>query len=555
MIDYRTSLADIVFTLQHVVGASRIPDWDSELVKEVLANASRFIDEVIAPLDLIGDREGVKLVDGRVRLSNSFHKAFAHYRNGGWQGLSAPSQYGGQDLPGLVASAFSEMMAGACISFHMGVSLAQGVIRTLAVNADDATKSLWIPRLTSCEWLASMCLTEPQAGSDLSLIRTTASPNGDGWTISGGKIFISGGDQDFTGRVLHLVLARTENAPPGLKGLSLFLAPSHREDGSLNGVTVVRLEEKMGLHAAATCQLAFDGARATMIGAPGEGLRRMFTLMNIQRLEVALQGVALTDCASQRSLAYASNRLQGRHDKSDGPVAIIEHEDVRRMLMTQLALALGGRVMCYATLADIEVSGGSPYVDIMTSVCKVFCTEAVVEAANLGIQIHGGYGYLKEYRLEQILRDARITQIYEGTNGIHAINVAGRLVKDGRVVQAFGANADAAITAARDSGNIGTADILTEALNDWRRASGAVASAEHPEALANNYMRLTGLLAFGVAWAKLEMNANQAPNSEKIHALARFVSEFMLPETHHLAQMCSQPLRLDNVSSAVFQTS
>ncbi|MGO9702683.1 MAG: acyl-CoA dehydrogenase [Xanthobacteraceae bacterium] len=555
MIDYRASLADILFTLEHVVDAPRIPQWDSELVKEVLANASRFIDDVIAPLDPIGDCDGVKLTDGCVRLPKVFHKAFAHYRNGGWQGLSAANQYGGQNLPGLVASAFSEMMAGACISFHMGVSLAQGVIRTLAVNADDAIKSLWIPRLTSCEWLATMCLTEPQAGSDLSLIRTTASPDGEDWSISGGKIFISGGDQDFTGRVLHLVLARTENAPPGVKGLSLFLAPSHGEDGKSNGVSVVRLEEKMGLHAAATCQLAFDGARATMIGGPGEGLKRMFTLMNIQRLEVALQGVALTDCASQRSLAYASNRLQGRRGNSDGPVAIIEHEDVRRMLMTQMALALGGRAMCYATLADIEASGGSPFVDIMTSVCKVFCTEAVVEAANLGIQILGGYGYLKEYRLEQILRDARITQIYEGTNGIHSLTVAGRLLKDGRVVQAFGDYIYATIRAARDGGDVAITQALIEANDDWRRATDAVASAKHPEALANSYMRLTGLVAFGAAWSKLEMKADKAPNPEKIRTLARFVRDYMLPQTHHDAHMCLQPLRLDDVSSSIFQLS
>lgn len=553
MIDYRAPLAEILFTLEHIADAPRIIHWDSGLAAEVLTHAGRFIDEAIAPLDPIGDREGVKLVDGRVHLPEAFHRAFAQFREGGWQGLAADPQYGGQGLPGLLASAFSEMLAGACISFHMGVSLAQGVIRTLAVNADDDVKALWIPRLASCEWLASMCLTEPQAGSDLSLIRTTASPQGDGWTIDGGKIFISGGDQDFTGRVVHLVLARTRDAAPGLKGLSLFLAPSHLEDGSTNGISVVRIEEKMGLHAAATCQLAFDGTRAVMIGGPGEGLKRMFTLMNVQRLEVALQGVALADCAAQRTLSYAASRVQGRRGDSTGPVVISEHEDVRRMLMTQMALTLGGRAMTYATLADIEADGGSPLVDLMTSVCKVFCTEAVVEAANLGIQVHGGYGYLREYRLEQILRDSRISQIYEGTNGIHALTVAGRLLKDGRTISAFDGHIVAAIAAAQQSGNPATTQALAEVLEDWRQASEVVATSPHPEPLAHSYMRLTGLAAFGAAWARLESHAEKAPDPVKIRALARFVRDFMLPEARHHARMCQLPLRLDDMPVAIFQ--
>lgn len=555
VIDYRTPLAEIVFTLEHIADASRIPHWDSELVEQVLAHAGGFIDGVIAPLDPVGDRDGVKLIDGRVQLPESFHYAFAQFRDGGWQGLAADLRYGGQGLPRLVASAFSEMMAGACLSFHMAVSLTQGAISTLAVNADDTVKNFWIPRLTSCAWLASMCLTEPQAGSDLSLIRTVASPDGDGWSITGSKIFISGGDQDFTGRVLHLVLARTLDGPLGIKGLSLFLVPSHHEDGRTNGISVVRVEEKMGLHAAATCQLAFEGARAVMVGHSGEGLQRMFTLMNIQRLEVALQGVALTDCASQRSLAYASSRLQGRRGKSNGPVPITEHEDVRRMLMTQMALALGGRAMCYATLADLEADGSSPLVDIMTSVCKVFCTEAVVEAANLGIQVHGGYGYLREYRLEQILRDARITQIYEGTNGIHALTLAGRLLKDESAIEAFAAHLAAAIAAAQASGSDVTARALTEVHGAWRRAAAVVAASNHTEPLAAAFMRLTGLAAFGAAWAKLESRADKAPDPDKIRTLARFVRDFMLPETQHHARMCLMPLRLDDVPPGFFQTS
>jgi alkylation response protein AidB-like acyl-CoA dehydrogenase len=552
MIDYRVPLADILFTLEHVAGAARIPGWDSGLVGDVLTHGARFIDEVIAPLDAAADTEGVKLVDGRVRLPKIFHAAFAQFRDAGWQGLSTDSEFGGQGLPGLAASAFSEMLAGACHSFHMATSLGQGAIRTLAVNAPEAMKAQWIPRLAACDWLATMCLTEPQAGSDLSLVRTTATPDKDGWRINGGKIFISGGDQDFTGKVLHLVLARTADAPPGVRGLSLFLAPSHHEDGSANGISVVRIEEKMGLHAAATCQMAFENAKAVMIGAPGEGLKRMFTLMNIQRLDVALQGVSLTECASQRSLAYAASRRQGRHGNSNETAMIVQHDDIRRMLLTQKAYALGGRAMCYTALADLESQGNSSLGDIMTSVCKVFCTEGVVEAANHAIQIHGGYGYLKEYRVEQILRDARITQIYEGTNGIHASTLASRLAKDGRSLPAFDADLERALGIARESGNDATAQALGAAIEDWRRAAASVTASQHPNAIAFHFMRLTGLVAFGAAWARLEAAADKSATPETIRTLAEFVRTFILPETSHLAHMCAQPLRLDNVPPTIF---
>lgn len=552
MIDYCAPVDDILFALESAAGASRIPEWDSGLTRDVLVSAGRFVNEAISPLDHVADAEGVRFENGRVGLPRVFHKAFGLYRQGGWQGLAADMQYGGQGLSGVVASAFSEMMAGACIAFHMGISLAQGAIRTLEVNADEDTKRKWIPRLTSCEWLATMCLTEPQAGSDLSLIRAVARERDGGWAVDGSKIFISGGDQDYTGRVLHLALARTVDAPSGLKGLSLFLVPSHLENGAANGVSVVRVEDKMGLHAAATCQMAFDNAQATMIGAPGEGLKRMFTLMNIQRLEVALQGVALADCASQRSLAYAASRKQGRNPQSGEVVTIAEHDDVRRMLMTQMALALGGRVMCYQTLVELELNRRSELAEFMTPVCKSFCTDAAVEAAHLAIQVHGGYGYLKEYRVEQILRDARITQIYEGTNGIHATALTTRLSREPGYVEAFRRYVEAAISEAKRQEKCLTAQTLAGALNRWREATEAVTRCERPESVARAYMLLTGLTAFGAAWARLESVAGLAPNPVKIKELSWFVREAMLPEVECHSRAVQNAIRFDNVPPSIF---
>lgn len=553
MIDYRTPVPEILFTMNHAAQAAGLKDWDADFMAELMNHAARFIDEVVAPLDPIADSEGARLVDGRVRMPKAMKDAYAVYRDGGWCALVADPQYGGQGISGLFSGAFAEMLSGACISFHMSVSLAQSAVRTLAANATDETKALWIPRLASGDWMATMCLSEPQAGSDLALIRTTASPRDGAWAIDGGKIFISGGDQDLNGRALHLVLARTPDAPPGLQGLSLFLAPSELEDGQRNRISIVRIEEKMGLHSSPTCQVAFDGARAEMIGAPGEGLKRMFTLMNLQRLDVSLQGIGLADCASQRTRAYAETRRQGKQPGVSGPAPINAHEDVRRMLMTQMALAMGGRAMCYRVLADIEASRGGLLVDMMTSVCKYFCTEAAFTSAQMGIQAHGGYGFLHEYRLEQILRDSVVTRIYEGTNGIHAATLANRLIRNEGMVAEFRGAVEKAIADIRAAQGEAFAKALAGVLDHWLRATEAVAKSANSGAIADAYMKLTGLTAFGMAWAQLEAAADDAPNPAKIHALAAFVRDFMLPETASHFNLCVSGVKLSEVPASVFE--
>jgi len=552
MIDYRTPLPDILFALRHGAGADRLDHWEDETAEAVLNHAARMVDEVIAPLDPAGDIEGARLIDGRVRMPPGFADAYARFAEDGWQGLAVPEEDGGQGLPHILASALSEMLSGACITYQMVLSLAHGAMRTLIASGSEAQRRLWVPRLASGEYLATMCLSEPQAGSDLGLIRTTASPAADGsWRIAGGKIFISGGDQDLTaGRIMHLVLARTPGAPAGVKGLSLFLAPSHRADGSRNAIQVVRLEEKMGMHGSPTCQMAFDDAEAEIIGAPGEGLKRMFTMMNAERLDVAVQGVGLTEVALQRSLAYANERRQGRAGTGGGPDILIRHGDVRRMLLIQMALAMGCRAMVMRTLVDLELGASPALMELMTPVCKAFATEAAQEAASLAIQIHGGYGFLREYRVEQIARDGRITPIYEGTNGIQAATVAGRVIRldNGAAIAAFKAD----MAEARMAATPAMAARLDQALADFDAATAAMLGRRDIGLGAVSYLRLIGLIAFGAAWARLEVAAEYAPNPERIRAVAGFVRDWMLPEVAHLAERCRDGAELAGLADGIF---
>ncbi|MBI3444998.1 MAG: acyl-CoA dehydrogenase [Magnetospirillum sp.] len=554
MIDYRTPLPDLLFALRHGAEAQRLAHWDEETAETVLTHAAEMVDGIIAPLDPVGDIDGTKLVDGRVRMPKPFVEAYRQFAEGGWQGLAVPEEDGGQGLPHILASALSEMLSGACITYQMVLSLAHGAMRTLAASGSEAQRRAWIPRLAAGEVLATMCLTEPQAGSDLGLVRTLATPQGDGsWNLSGGKIFISGGDQDLTdGRIMHLVLARTPDAPAGVKGLALFLCPSHRADGSRNAVAVVRLEEKMGMHASPTCQMAFDGAEAEIIGAPGEGLARMFTMMNAERLDVAVQGVGLAEVALQRSLAYANERKQGRVGKEAGPDIIARHGDVRRMLLTQMALAMGCRAMVMRTLVDLELGDRPALMELMTPVCKAFATDAAQEAASHAIQIHGGYGFLREYRVEQIARDGRITPIYEGTNGIQAATIAGRVIRldNGAALHQFKAEIESAAAVSSPA----TAQALTRALAAWEEASGAMLGRKDIGLTATAYLRLTGLVAFAAAWARLETKADAAPNPERVRATAQFVRDWMLPETHHLSNLCRMHTELGSLPDKVFET-
>jgi 3-(methylthio)propanoyl-CoA dehydrogenase len=513
MTPFAAPVDDILHSLD-LAGAARLPDWDAELVREVVGHFAAFAAAEIAPLDERGDREGCRLEGGRVVMPPGFAAAYRAYAEGGWPGLAASEAHGGQGMPGPVLGAVSEIFAGACHALQMVTGLVPGAVRTLMEFGTEDQQARLVPPLASGEWLSTMCLTEPGAGSDLAATRTRATEEGGIWRITGEKIFISGGDQDMSEEILHLVLARTGGAEEGVRGLSLFVCRSHRDDGSRNAVTVTRIEEKMGLHASPTCQLAFDGAKAELVGEAGAGLKAMFTMMNHARLDVALQGVAHAARASQIARAYAAERRQGR-GPDGAPVTIDRHPGVAAMLEEQEALAIGGRALCHAALVALEAGDEPELVEFLTPVCKAFCTEGGIRAADLGIQVLGGYGYLGEYRVEQTYRDARITSIYEGTNGIHALTLAGRLL---RLNGGAAADAFERFVAAQAGGDAAAGRSLAR----WREARAAVLRADPAEA-APAFMELTGLVAWQAAWAALERTGAQSPDPARTERLARFV--------------------------------
>ncbi|SFA68958.1 hypothetical protein SAMN05421688_0066 [Poseidonocella pacifica] len=491
MTAFEAPVDDILFSLQNVAGADQLPQWDGDLGPEIIKHFAAFAEGVIAPLNAPGDRQGCALENGYVRMPDGFAEAFAQLSAMGWQGLSAPEEHGGMAQNALVAAAVSEIFSGANLSMQMVCNLVPGAISTLRRFGTDAQQAAWVPKLAAGEALSTMCLTEPGAGSDLSRIRTKATRSGDGWVIDGEKIFISGGDQDLSEDILHLILARTGATEDGIKGLSLFLA-GKRDAGA--AVTVTRIEEKMGLHASPTCQMAFAGCPAELVGEEGAGLTAMFVLMNHARLDVSLQGVALAARAHRLASAYAAERTQGR--RADGRDAVLaEHPDVRRMLDEQRCLEIGARGMAHVALVEMMRGTRPALVEFLTPICKVFCTEAGISSANLGIQILGGYGYLTEYGMAQTWADARITAIYEGANGIHELAIATRGLR-----QAGGAGADAF-------------DALIEELTDhpailnlrdiWRQARARLLEVEDPAALAHDFAQLSCALFHRAVCARI----------------------------------------------------
>ena len=493
MIPFAAPLGDIEAALGRATDGQDLPDWDGDLARDVLGHFATFAEGVLAPLDEIGDRQGCRIEGGRVRTPDGFPAAYAAYARDCWPGLTLPEAFGGQALSPLIGASVTEVFAGANLSLQMVTGLVAGAARTILAFGSPDQQARWLPRLASGDILNTMCLTEPGAGSDLSRIRTRARMDGTAWRIDGEKTFISGGDQDLTKDILHLVLARTGDEA-GVRGLSLFLCPSQIGQGR-NAVRVTRIEDKMGLHASPTCHMVFDGAEAELLGAPGQGLRTMFTLMNHARIDVALQGVALASRAYHIASTYAADREQGQEQGQEqgrghqGPVTIDQHPTVRRMLEEQRGLALGGRLMCLDALVALE-TGQGPLADFLTPVCKVFGSQAGIRAADLGLQVLGGYGYLTEYRMEQIYRDARITAIYEGTNEIHALALAGR-----GLAQPGGADAfEAYLAKGLDPATVAR----------WTRLRQAVGAAGDVGLLADDFMQATARFAWLSALNRLD---------------------------------------------------
>ena len=504
MIPFSAPVDEILFSVQHIAKAGRLHDWDAGTAAEILGHFAGLAEGVIAPLNAVGDRVGAQLVQGRVRMPDGFAAAYAQLAEGGWQGLTAPEAYGGMGLSPLIGAACSEVFSGANHAMQMICNLVPGAISTLLRFGTESQKTTYIPNLASGAALSTMCLTEPGAGSDLSAIRTQARQTGDGWRISGEKIFISGGDQDMSESILHLVLARTGTVHDGVRGLSLFLCAPQP------GIGVTRIEEKMGLHASPTCQMVFDGAEAELVGEVSGGLKAMFTIMNHARIDVALQGVAHAARAGQIARAYAAGRRQGR-DAAGAAVTIDAHADVRRMLDQQRILEIGARAMCHLALVELELGERPALVEFLTPLCKIMGSEAGVQAAHLGMQVLGGYGYLEEYGMSQIWRDARITGIYEGANGIHMMTLATRGLRPGGGADDFAALV-AEMAGERDIG-----------LAAWHALRARIIEGGEAGHLAHPFAELSATVLTRALWCRIADQAPLSPDSATLNRLAAIV--------------------------------
>lgn len=463
MISYKAPLKDINFLINDVFDFQKhyqqIPGGEEatpEMVEAILGEAARFSEEVVAPLYQKGD-EGCEWKDGVVTTPAGFKEAYQQYVEGGWQGMSFPVEYGGQGLPLSLGVIKSEMIGTANWVWGMYPGLSLGAMNTIFLHGTEEQKNTFLPPLTSGEWLGTMCLTEPQCGTDLGQVKTKAEPNEDGsYNLTGTKIFISSGEHDFTDQIVHIVLARLPNAPKGTRGISLFIVPKYNvnADGSLgerNKVACGSIEHKMGIKGSSTCVMNFDGAKGFLIGPENKGLHCMFTFMNSARIGTSIQGMGTAELSFQNALPYAIDRrsmrsLSGTKHPDSVADSIIVHPDVRRMLLTQKAIAEGGRAMIYhaARLADLMMSdafkgdmkGYEKWDDklgFLTPILKAFLTELGYEAANHGVQVYGGHGFIKEWGMEQIIRDAQISKLYEGTTGVQALDLLGRKVLLGKL--------------------------------------------------------------------------------------------------------------------------
>ncbi|MBD3679726.1 MAG: acyl-CoA dehydrogenase family protein [Rhodobacteraceae bacterium] len=463
---YRSPVQDFQFILDRVVDYGQVTECEQfaeageDVTSAILTEAAKLCDEVMAPLQRPGDLQGAVLENGVVRSSPGFAEGYRAIAEGGWVGMAADPEFGGMGLPQALSSSVHDMMSGACLSLQLNPLLTQGQIEALEHHASDEMKALYLPKLISGEWTGTMNLTEPQAGSDVGALRSKAEPNGDGtYAISGQKIFISWGDNDFAGNVCHLVLARLPDGAPGTKGISLFMVPKripdeNGEPGVANSLRVVSLEHKLGLHGSPTAVMEYDGATGWLVGEPHKGMAAMFTMMNNARLGVGIQGIGVAEGAYQHALAYATDRKQGR-TPVEGGGAIIDHADVRRMLATMKAEIFAARSIALACAVAIDMGNATGDADwksraaFLTPIAKAFGTDVGIEVATLGVQVHGGMGFIEETGAAQYLRDVRVTSIYEGTNGIQAMDLVARKMMDGgeaayRLLDEIEAGAEAA---------------------------------------------------------------------------------------------------------------
>jgi len=537
---YTPPVKDMQFVLHDVlnVSGSDIPGYDeleSDFTNAVLEEAGKLTSEVLAPLNVVGDTEGCRLENGVVYTPTGFKEAFEQVKEGGWPGLDMPEEYGGQNMPYVIGTAVGEMFSAANQAFTMYQGLTHGAASAILAHGTEEQKNKWLPKMVSCEWTGTMNLTEPHCGTDLGLMRTKAEPQGDGsYKVSGQKIFISAGDHDMSENVVHLVLAKIPGGPEGIKGVSLFIVPKFKVDedgnvGARNGVSVGSIEEKMGIHGNSTCVLNYDEAEGYLLGEEHKGMRAMFTMMNEARIGVGMQGLAQAEVAYQNAVDYAKDRLQGRDvtgtKNPDGPAdPLIVHPDIRRSLMDQKSFAEGARafILWGATLIDAAHRNGDKAADglvsLMTPVIKGFLTDEGYDMTVLAQQVYGGHGYIEEHGMSQFTRDARIAMIYEGANGVQALDLVGRkLGQDGgkHVMAFFDLVKNFCKENSDDEGLKDFIEPLKAASKDLQAAGmyfmqNGMKNPNNALSGSYDFMHLFGHVCLGLMWAKMAKAANAA---------------------------------------------
>ena len=578
---YKAPLRDMRFVLHEMLDAeqlSRLPGFEeatSDTIDAIIEESAKFCENKLLPLNRIGDEEGCTYENGVVRTPTGFKQAYDDFVGAGWQSISSDPKYGGQGLPALMNFVIEEMVCSTNIAFGLYPLLSRGAAALIERHGSEAIKDTYLPHLTDGSWSGTMCLTESHCGTDLGLIRTKAVPASDGvYNISGSKIFISAGEHDLVDNIVHLVLAKLPDAPEGVRGISLFLVPkinvkgngASAELGPRNGVSCGSIEKKMGIHGASTCVINFDEAEGYLIGEAHKGLRCMFTMMNGARLGVGMQGLALGETAYQSATAYAKERRSGKSlakgaKSKDAADPIIVHPDVRNMLLTARAHNEGARALAYWTALNLDISTNHPdaetrrdadeLVQLMTPVIKAFLTDRGFEAANLAVQVHGGHGYIAEHGMEQLVRDARIAQLYEGTNGIQALDLVGRKLglHTGRLLRHFFHPATAFVAAHQNDDGLREIVLpLAKALGKLQQATLVIAQKglgdpEEAAAVATDYLKMFGLVAVGYMWAMMAEKAmakagDDANGDARYYAnkvkTARFYMYKLLPESASL---------------------
>lgn len=537
---YRAPVAEYAFLLDHVTGFSRVTaqpafaDCTPDTVTAILTEAARLCQQTLAPLNRAGDKVPAVLENGVVRTSPGFASGYREIAAGGWVGMAASPEFGGMGLPMSVVSCVNEMMASACLALQLNPLMAQGQIEALQHHASAEIKALYLPKLTSGQWCATMNLTEAQAGSDVGALRSTAVDLGDGsYAITGQKIYITWGDNDFSENICHLVLARLPDGAPGTRGISLFLVPKFIPDaqgnlGARNTLNVVSLEHKMGIHGSPTAVMQYDGAQGWLIGAAHKGMAAMFTMMNNARLGVAGQGVAVAEAAAQHAAAYAMARKQGRTPLGDG--MIFDHADVRRMLGHMRAEVFAARAIALSCAVATDLGGASPEwaarAAFLTPIAKAYGTDIGCEVAHIGVQVHGGMGFIEETGAAQFMRDARITAIYEGTNGIQAMDLVGRKMMDDGAAAFALLDELAADAAANTGGGPDLAAPVLDAIETLRAATTRLLSMPAGDRNAGATAYLRGFAR--VLGAALHLRAAQADPRRR--PLAAFYIQRLLPE-------------------------